>query len=87
MVRSGDSIMGARRIRREQRRFDMALSRRVNGMKKDDERERRLVRLKELVAKAKFPYTPTIRNWLSAELGKPSSRIDESEVKRFLETH
>ena len=29
-------IMGARRIRREQRRFDQNLSRRVNGMKKDD---------------------------------------------------
>lgn len=78
--------MGARRIRREQRRFDMALSRRVNGMKKDDERQRRTLRMKELIGKAKFPYTPTIRNWLSAELGKPASRIEEAEVKRLLET-
>jgi hypothetical protein len=78
--------MGARRIRREQRRFDQDLSRRVNGMKKDDERQRRLLRMKELIAKAKFPYTPTIRNWLSAELGKPSSRIVEADVKRLLAT-
>ena len=33
--------MGARRIRREQRQFDMALSRRTNGLVKQSERLRR----------------------------------------------
>lgn len=78
--------MGARRIRREQRRFDQNLSRRVNGMKKDDERERRTLRMKELIGKAKFPYTPVIRSWLSQELDKPTSRITEDDVKKLLAT-
>jgi hypothetical protein len=76
--------MGARRIRREQRRFDQNLSRRVNGMKKDDERERRALRMKELIGKAKFPYTPVIRSWLSQELDKPTSRITEDDVKKLI---
>jgi hypothetical protein len=76
--------MGARRIRREQRRFDQNLSRRTNGMKKDDERERRAERIKALIGKAKFPYTPVIRSWLSQELNKPSTRITEDDVKKLL---
>ena len=76
--------MGARRIRREQRRFDQNLSRRVNGMKKDDERERRTLRMKELIGKGKFPYTPVIQSWLSQELDKPTSRITEDDVKKLL---
>ena len=41
--------MGARRIRREQRRFDMALSRRTNGMIKMKERQRRDKRMREII--------------------------------------
>src|SRR5688500_14108323 len=84
VVIPGEDTMGARRIRREQRRFDQNLSRRVNGMKKDNERERREIRFQELLKKAKFPYTPTLRNWLSETLGKPSSRITEDDVKKIL---
>ena len=76
--------MGARRIRREQRRFDQNLSRRVNGMKKDDERERRAERIKALIGKGKFPYTPVIRSWLSQELNKPTSQITEDDVKKLI---
>lgn len=78
--------MGARRIRREQRRFDQNLSRRVNGMKKDDERERRTLRMKALIGKAKFPYTPVIRSWISQQLGRPSSDITEDDVKKLIAT-
>ena len=78
--------MGARRIRREQRRFDQNLSRRVNGMKKDDERQRRAERMKQLIGKAKFPYTPVIRSWLSEQLGVPTSRITEDDIKKLLAT-
>src|SRR5687768_17127974 len=81
----GEWTMGARRIRREQRRFDQNLSRRVNGMKKDDERERRAIRMKELIKKGQFPYTPAIRSWLSAELDMPSSRIQEADVQKVLD--
>ncbi|HZY91068.1 MAG TPA: hypothetical protein VFE78_39965 [Gemmataceae bacterium] len=76
--------MGARRIRREQRRFDMALSRRTNGMIKMKERERREKRMREILQKGKFPYTPAVRSWLSATLDKPFTRIQEADVQALL---
>jgi hypothetical protein len=76
--------MGARRIRREQRRFDMALSRRTNGMIKMKERQRRDKRMLEILQKGKFPYTPAVRSWLSATLDKPFTRIQESDVRELL---
>ncbi len=76
--------MGARRIRREQRRVDMAQSRHDNGIKKADERVRRDERIKGLIKKGKLPYTPVVMSWLSAELGKPSTRITKADVDRVL---
>jgi hypothetical protein len=76
--------MGARRIRREQRRFDMALSRRTNGMVKMKERQRRDKRMREVIQAGKFPYTPAVRSWLSATLDKPFSRIQEADVQALL---
>ena len=76
--------MGARRIRREQRRVDMDLSRRTNGMLKMHERERRRIRMTELLKKGKLPYTPSIMSWLSAELDKPSTRIVQADVDGLL---
>ena len=76
--------MGARRIRREQRQFDMALSRRTNGLRKMAERERRLLRMKEIIGKHKFPYVPSVMSWISGELDKPTHRITEAEVHELL---
>jgi hypothetical protein len=76
--------MGARRVRREQRREDMAESRIVNGMAKRKERARRDLRMKELVKKGKLPYTPPIMSWLSMQLNKPSKQITQSEVNKLL---
>jgi hypothetical protein len=76
--------MGARRIRREQRRFDMALSRRTNGMVKMKERQRRDKRMREILQKGQFPYTPAVRSWLSAQLDKPFNRIQEADVQAML---
>ena len=76
--------MGARRIRREQRRVDQNLSRRTNGMLKMYERERRRIRMTELLKKGKLPYTPSIMSWLSAELDKPSTRIVQADVDAIL---
>jgi hypothetical protein len=76
--------MGARRIRREQRRVDMALSRRENGVKKTAERDRRTTRMKGLIKKGKLPYTPVIMSWLSAQLDKPSTRITKADVDKVL---
>jgi len=76
--------MGARRIRREQRRVDMDLSRRTNGIRKMHERERRDARMTELVKKGKLPYTPAVMSWLSAKLDKPSGRIAQADVDALL---
>jgi len=77
--------MGARRIRREQRRFDMAKSRRENGMVKDKERARRQARMIELIKKTgKLPYTRPVMSWLSAALDKPAVRITQADVDQLL---
>jgi hypothetical protein len=76
--------MGARRIRREQRRVDMALSRHENGLLKTKERARRKLRMVELIKKGKLPYTPVVMSWLSSQLDKPSRLITEEDVKKVL---
>jgi hypothetical protein len=76
--------VGARRIRREQRREDMALSRQVNGLRKRKERVLRDKRMTELVKKGKLPFTPSIMSWLSTQLDKPSRLITQAEVDRLL---
>jgi hypothetical protein len=73
-------IMGARRIRREQRQVDMAESRRVNSLIKDKERARRDVRMLGLIKNGKLPYIPSVMSWLSARLDKPASRITQKDV-------
>ena len=77
--------MGARRIRREQRAYDMAESRRNNGMLKMKERIRRHNRMLEMVKKGKLPYTPPVMSWLSAELNKPSRQIVQADVDKLLQ--
>jgi hypothetical protein len=76
--------MGARRIRREQRRLDMAESRIVNGMDKRKERVRRDLRMKKMVKEGKLPYTPPIMSWLSVQLTKPSRQITQADVDKLL---
>jgi hypothetical protein len=76
--------MGARRIRREQRRVDMAESRMVNGMRKMKERVRRHNRMIEIIKKGKLPFTPTVMSWLSAALDKPTSRIVQADIDKLL---
>ena len=77
--------MGARRIRREQRRFDMDKLRRENGMLKDKECARRTTRMTDIIKKAgKLPYTPSVMSWLSAALDKPSTRITQADVDQSL---
>ena len=77
--------MGARRIRREQRRFDMNLSRRTNGLLKQKERARRRKRIIEIIkASGNLPYTPVVMSWLSVELDKPSTRITQDDVSKVL---
>jgi len=76
--------MGARRIRREQRRTDMANSRHDNGIRKEKERARRDARMIETLKRGKLPYTPAVMSWLSARLGKRSRLITQADVERVL---
>jgi hypothetical protein len=77
--------MGARRIRREQRRADMAESRRRNGPRKAAERLRRETRMLEIIKRVgKLPYTPPVMSWLSDQLGKPSRMITQADVDRLV---
>ncbi|HEV3204728.1 MAG TPA: hypothetical protein VGY77_10100, partial [Gemmataceae bacterium] len=76
--------MGARRIRREQRREDMAESRHRNGIEKSKERSRRDVRLLDAVKKGQLPYTPPILSWLSVRLNKPGRLITPEDVAALL---
>jgi hypothetical protein len=62
----------------------MALSRRVNGMKKDKERARRDRRMKEIIQAGKFPYTPAIMSWVSAKLDRPTTLIQPADVEKLL---
>jgi hypothetical protein len=76
--------MGARRIRREQRRVDMAESRHCNGIRKAKERSRRDTRMAEIVKKGKIPYTPPVMSWLSSQLDKPSRLITQADIDGLL---
>lgn len=79
--------MGARRIRREQRQFDQALSRRVNGALKADERQRRATRMLDLIRKGQYPYTPAVMSWVSVQLDKPARLISSDEVQALVQQH
>jgi hypothetical protein len=76
--------MGARRIRREQRRADMKESRHRNGIRKAKERDRRELRMRSLIKKGSLPYTPPVMSWLSVQLDKPSRLITAADVKKLL---
>lgn len=76
--------MGARRVRREQRRFDMKQSRLRNGVVKAKERQRREQRLFDKIKAGKLPYTPVVMSWLSAKLDKPSRLITQADVEQMV---
>jgi hypothetical protein len=80
----GVFAMGIRRIRRQQRQYDMALSRRENGMRKSKERVRRDARIVGLIQGGKFPYTPVVQAWLSEKLDKPASKIVQADVDKLV---
>jgi len=76
--------MGARRIRREQRQYDMRESRHRNGLEKVKERARRDQRMLDMVKKGKLPYLPSVMSWLSVKLDKPSRLITADDVQKLV---
>jgi hypothetical protein len=75
--------MGARRIRRDQRRVDQDISRTTNGHLKTKERARRALKIAKLIGEQKFPYTPVVMSYLSEQLEKPTTKITEEDVKAY----
>jgi hypothetical protein len=65
----------------------MAASRLRNGIVKVKERARRESRMFDTLKQGKVPYGPAVMSWLSAQLDKPSKRITQADVDKFLTAH
>ena len=76
--------MGQRRVRREQRQYDMKQSRLRNGVLKVDERARRDLRMITIIKKGKLPYLPSVMSWLSAKCDKPSRLLTQADVDKVV---
>jgi hypothetical protein len=57
------------------------ITRGVNSIRKRKGRAAKEKRMKSLIAKGTYPYTPVIMSWLSETLGKPSTQITADEAK------
>jgi hypothetical protein len=62
----------------------MRESRRRNGARKAEERQRRDQRMVEIVKKGQLPYLPSVMSWLSQKLDKPSRLITAEDVKKVV---
>lgn len=78
--------MGKRRTRKDQIIADQKVSRRENGERKNKERIRRNLRMRELIKNGQPPYTPAIRSWLSVQTGKPSRLITQEDIDAVMKT-
>ena len=76
--------MGARRDRLDKRLNNAKITRQVNSLVKDSERERRKKGMLVLLQNGQLPYTPGVMSWLSTQLGKKASRITTEDVKTLL---
>ncbi|MGL4419887.1 MAG: hypothetical protein ACRCZF_04410 [Gemmataceae bacterium] len=71
--------------RMDRARANGRVTRGVNSILKRKARATRDARMKTLIQKGTFPYTPAIQSWLSVQLGKPATQIKEEEVKALLQ--
>ncbi len=67
--------------RMDRQRANGKISRMENGLLKRKERAARDARMKELISKGTFPFTPPIMTWVSEKLGKPAKKVTEAEAK------
>jgi hypothetical protein len=65
-------------------RDNLAVTRAENGERKRKERANRDKRMKEIILKGSWPFTPAVMSWVSTQLGKPSTQITETEVWRLV---
>jgi hypothetical protein len=73
-------------VRLDRLQQDNAESRIRNSDRKRKERARRDLRLRQLLQKGTFPYTPTVMSWLSVRIDKPTSRITPEDVAAYLKS-
>lgn len=66
--------------RMDRARANGRITRSENSALKIKARANRDARMKELLKKGKFPYTPAIMSWVSVKLGKPARLVTETEV-------
>jgi len=76
--------MGARRDRLDKRLNNAKITRQVNSLRKDSERERREKSMMIILRDGQLPYTPGVMSWLSGQLGKKASRITTEDVQTLL---
>ena len=65
-------------------REKQAVSRAENGERKRRERVNRDKRMKEVILKGSWPFTPSVMSWVSVQLDKPTRQITETEVWRLV---
>ena len=70
--------------RMDRARDNAAISRATNSARKRKESHSRDVRMKGLIKKGTFPYTPSIMSWVSTQLGKPFTQVSAEECKKLI---
>lgn len=67
--------------RMDRARANGRVTRGVNSIRKRKGRTAKEKRMKALIAKGTFPFTPSIMSWVSEQLGKPFTQISADEAK------
>ena len=70
----------SRRAKRDATQAAAIETKKANKVRKDKERARRDARMLEAIRAGSLPYTPVVMSWLSAKLGKPSTKITPEDV-------
>lgn len=66
--------------RMDRARANGRVTRAENSPRKKKGRATRDARMKELIGKGQFPYTPAVQSWVSVKLGKPFTQVSEAEA-------
>jgi hypothetical protein len=69
--------------RMDRNRADGIITRGKKSAAKRKERANREGRMIAAIKKGPFPYTPTVRSWISVKLGKPFRKIKEADAKKL----
>ncbi len=65
------------------RQEDAIATKAVNSLRKAKERKRRQARMMQKVSSGSLPYAPVVMSWLSDQLGIPTNRITQEDIKKL----